>query len=319
MVFYAHSVPGKGEGSWEPLPVHLTNVADKAGDLAAIFGGRELARAMGALHDIGKAQDAFQSYIRGQGPSVDHSTAGAVLALHRYPAPLGRMMAYGIAGHHAGLANGAVAGGGLSSLKDRLAAGAATPLPASRLTSDFDLAPTAVTLGVPVLSRGFTHEFSAAFLIRMLFSCLVDADRLETERFYADVNEEPVDRGCPLTVADLRDRLDAHLAQFDGRTGAVDGLRAEVLAAVRARAGDEPGLFSLTVPTGGGKTLSSLAFALDHAVRHGLRRVIYVIPFTSVVEQTAAVFRKALGSDDAVLEHHSGFDFGPADGGAADR
>lgn len=315
---YAHSVPGQDEELWETLETHLTNVADRAGKLAATFGGQELARAMGGLHDIGKAQEAFQSYIRGQGASIDHSTAGAVIAERRFPAPFGRMMAYGIAGHHAGLANGVVAGGGLSSLKDRLAAGAASPLPASRLTPDLDIAPSAVTLAAPVLSEGFTHEFSAAFLIRMLFSCLVDADRLETERFYADVNDDLVERGCPLSVADLRDRLNAHMARFNRRNGAVDALRAEVLAAVRARADDEPGLFSLTVPTGGGKTLSSLAFALDHAVRHGLRRVIYVIPFTSIVEQTAAVFRDALGSDDAVLEHHSGFDFGPADGGAPD-
>ncbi|WP_244592234.1 CRISPR-associated endonuclease Cas3'' [Azospirillum palustre] len=318
-MIYAHSVSGRDEKLWEPLAAHLTNVADRAGRLAAAFGGQELARAMGGLHDIGKARDAFQSYIRGQGPSVDHSTAGAVIGERKYPLPFGRMMAYGIAGHHAGLANGDIAGGGLSSLKDRLAAGAATPLPESCLTPYLDIAPPEVALAAPVLSEGFTHEFSAAFLTRMLFSCLVDADRLETERFYADLHEEPVERGCPLTVADLRDRLNAHLAQFDGRTGAVDSLRAEVLAAVRARADDEPGLFSLTVPTGGGKTLSSLAFALDHAVRHGLRRVIYVIPFTSVVEQTAAVFRDALGSDDAVLEHHSGFDFGPADSGAPDE
>ncbi|CAO3424282.1 CRISPR-associated helicase Cas3 [Azospirillum endophyticum] len=274
---------------------------------------------MGALHDIGKARDAFQSYIRGQGPSVDHSTTGAVIAERNYAAPFGRMMAYGIAGHHAGrLANGGIAGGGLSSLKDRLAAGAATPLPVRCMTPDLNIAPALVALAAPVLSEGFTHEFSAAFLIRMLFSCLVDADRLETERFYADLLDEPVERGCTLTVTDLRDRLNAHLAQFEGRTSAVDSLRAEVLTAVRARADDEPGLFSLTVPTGGGKTLSSLAFALDHAVRHGLRRVICVIPFTSVVEQTAAVFRDALASDYAVLEHHSGFDFGPADGSAPD-
>ncbi len=315
---YAHSVPGQDETFWEPLGLHLTKVGERAGRFAEPFGGRELARAMGALHDIGKVVEAFQAYIRGQGPSVDHSTAGAVLAERRYPAPFGRMMAYGIAGHHAGLANGAVAGGGLSSLKDRLAAGAATPLPAGCLTPDLDIAPSAVALAGPVLSAGFTHEFSVPFLMRMLFSCLIDADRLETEQFYAEQRGETVERGCALTVADLRDRLNAHLAQFDGRSGAVDALRAEVLAAVRARAGDEPGLFSLTVPTGGGKTLSSLAFALDHAVRHGLRRVIYVIPFTSVVEQTAAVFREALGSDDAVLEHHSGFDFGAATGGAPD-
>lgn len=302
---YAHSVAGKNEDLWEPLSDHLTAVARQAAALATPFGGEAMAHAMGALHDVGKARPEFQAYIRQQGPSVDHSTAGAVIALNRYGAVLGRVMAFGIAGHHAGLANGRLPGGSLSSLTSRLAGRAPDPL-----APELDVTPATVGLSAPVLSQGFTHDFSMPFLIRMLFSCLIDADRLETEQFYARVTGETVERGCSLTIADLRDRLDRHLSRFDGGEGPVNALRAEVLAAARAGAGQQPGLFSLTVPTGGGKTLASLAFALDHAATHGLRRVIYVIPFTSVVEQTAAVFREALGDDDAVLEHHSGFDFG---------
>jgi len=307
---YGHSVPERDESDWELLSEHLKAVALHAAELATVFGGGRVAEAMGALHDVGKLVQGFQDYIRGKGPSVDHSTAGAVAARERYGAVLGQIMAFGIAGHHAGLANGRVAGGGISSLKERL--DGKIPLP---LSPDLDLAPKTVMLTAPVLSEGFTHDFSLPFLIRMLFSCLVDADRLETERFSARFDTKARDkmdaRGCPLTVTDLRDRLDAHLLQFKDAEGPVNALRADVLAAVRAKAEETPGLFSLTVPTGGGKTLASLAFALDHAVKHGLRRVIYVIPFTSIVEQTADVFRKALGSDDAVLEHHSGFDFGP--------
>ncbi|CAO3422273.1 CRISPR-associated endonuclease Cas3'' [Azospirillum doebereinerae] len=307
---YAHSVPDRDESDWETLSEHLTKVALRAGTLATVFGGKDVAEAMGALHDVGKLIREFQTYIRGQGVSVDHSTAGAVIARERYGAVLGQIMAFGIAGHHAGLANGRMAGGGISSLKERLEG--RFPLP---LSPDLDVAPKTVTLTMPVASKSSEPSFTLSFLTRMLFSCLVDADRLETERFYARFDAEAqgktAARGCPLTVRDLRDRLDTHLLQFKDAEGPVNALRAEVLAAVRAKAEETPGLFSLTVPTGGGKTLASLAFALDHAVRHGLRRVIYVIPFTSIVEQTADVFREALGSDDAVLEHHSGFDFGP--------
>ncbi|NUB27522.1 CRISPR-associated endonuclease Cas3'' [Azospirillum brasilense] len=303
---HAHSVFGQSEDAWEPLADHLKAVASKAAELAAPFGGGGVAEAMGALHDAGKANPAFQAYIRGLGPGVDHSTAGAVIAAERYGPVLGRMMAFGIAGHHAGLANGRIPGGGLSSLNDRLAG--CRP---HRLEPEQDVAPAGADLSAPVLSEGFSHSFSLPFLIRMLFSCLIDADRLETERFYAEFRKEEVDRGCPLTIGDLRGRLDRHLSRFEGESGPVNALRAEVLAAARAGSEQAPGLFSLTVPTGGGKTLASLAFALDHAERHNLRRVIYVIPFTSIVEQTADVFRTALGDRDAVLEHHSGFDFGP--------
>ncbi|HEY0202221.1 MAG TPA: DEAD/DEAH box helicase, partial [Burkholderiaceae bacterium] len=155
------------------------------------------------------------------------------------------------------------------------------------------------------------HSFQLAFLTRMLFSCLVDADFLDTERFYNTAQGGPDHRNggkAPPSLSALRVQLDRYLGTFKADSD-VNRLRTDILRHVRSQAGHGPGLFSLTVPTGGGKTLASLAFALDHAIRHGLRRVIFVIPFSSIVEQNAAVFRKALGplGEAAVLEHHSAF------------
>lgn len=143
----------------------------------------------------------------------------------------------------------------------------------------------------------------------MLFSCLVDADFLDTEAFYDGSEGRSLLRDAPVpTLAALREQLDGYLERFKADTN-VNQIRAGILRHVRQQSEHAPGLFSLTVPTGGGKTLASLAFALDHAIRHGLRRVIFVIPFTSIVEQNAAVFRAALGplGEAAVLEHHSAF------------
>jgi CRISPR-associated endonuclease/helicase Cas3 len=153
--------------------------------------------------------------------------------------------------------------------------------------------------------------FQFAFLGRMLFSCLVDADYIETERFYAHIEGlEPQRDGFPPLNA-LADALNKYLTSMieAAPNTPVNRLRAEILAHVRSQSGVAPGIFTLTVPTGGGKTLASLAFALDHARYNGFDRMIFVIPFTSIVDQTASVYRVALARhSDAVLEHHSAFD-----------
>lgn len=140
----------------------------------------------------------------------------------------------------------------------------------------------------------------------MLFSCLVDADFLDTEAFM-DAGKATTRTGYP-ELYELLPRFDAHLAELVAGADdtKVNRLRAKILRRCQQQATQSPGLFSLTVPTGGGKTLSSLAFALRHALTHGKRRVIYVIPYTSIIEQTANVFRAIFG--DAVLEHHSNLD-----------
>jgi CRISPR-associated endonuclease/helicase Cas3 len=145
----------------------------------------------------------------------------------------------------------------------------------------------------------------------MLFSCLIDADRCDTENYYLGLEGKRADRADWPQVHELRSVLDAHLHQLQTRAALtpVNSLRAEILTHARAASANHPGHFSMTVPTGGGKTLASLAFALDHAVTHGFDRIIYVIPFTNIIEQTAGVFRTALGRHHAcVLEHHSAFD-----------
>lgn len=267
----------------------------------------ELLRLAGQLHDIGKASREFQGYICGDLPSGgDHSSAGARVALDRYGKPYGTILATIIAAHHAGLADG-------TDLTQRIEAAArlvprgwqshASPLPEGAM-----LKPSMVPGKAG--PKGFMHSF----LIRMLFSCLVDADFIATEDFYARATGNTVERGGHTDLVALRDRLRAHMAAMvavraNRQPTPLNALRAAILDHAVAKAPLPPGLFSLTVPTGGGKTLASLSFALEHAVHHGLRRVIYVIPYTSIIEQTAQVFRQSLGSPDDILEHHASFDW----------
>lgn len=301
----SRSIPGVEEARWERLADHLPAVGSRAGAFASAFGAEAAGMALGLLHDLGKAAPAFQAYIRGQGPSPDHSTAGAAEAVARFGDRIGRMLAYALAGHHAGLANGATAGGGIRPLRERLADAARVPMP-----DGVPHLPTAPEIAGFLAGKAPPSEFgfALAFAIRMLFSCLVDADAREAAAFRARISGETAGEEWPAIDA-LHARLADHLAEISGAADdtPVNRLRAEVLAAALAASAQAPGLFSLTVPTGGGKTLASLAFALEHARRHGLRRVIYVIPYTSIIEQTAEVFRTALGSE-AVLEHHSSLD-----------
>jgi CRISPR-associated endonuclease/helicase Cas3 len=157
--------------------------------------------------------------------------------------------------------------------------------------------------------------------VRMLFSCLVDADFLDTEAHF-DANKSARREGFP-TLEQMRVALNAHMVAkaVEATASEVNTLRADILRQCRAKAALPAGFFSLTVPTGGGKTLSSLAFALEHAQTHGKRRVIYAIPYTSIIEQTADVFRdvfKALG-DEVLIEHHSQADAASTDETARSR
>lgn len=306
-VCFAHSGLESDRSDWQPLSEHLRNVALLAGEFSAAFGASDCGYAAGALHDLGKCTSDFQRRLDGHAIRVDHATRGAMVAVERYGA-LGRLLAYGIAGHHAGLANGAEAGE-RTALSDRLR-GVGLP----ELLEGWD---QEVTL--PALDRMGLHcvkvhsperaSFQLAFLARMLFSCLVDADYLDTEAYYDGIEGRTSRRDAPVpSLEELRKQLDSYLKRFKTDTP-VNRIRADILRHVRQQSELAPGLFSLTVPTGGGKTLASLAFALDHAIRHGLRRVIFVIPFTSIVEQNADVFRTAFGplGPSAVLEHHSAF------------
>jgi CRISPR-associated endonuclease/helicase Cas3 len=293
---YAHSLPENSDESlWEPLEAHLHAVATRARGFAASFGMEAWGEAAGMLHDIGKAADAYQAYIRGKGKSLDHSTAGAVEAERQF-GPLGRCLAFAIAGHHAGLADG-------SQLAARLNK-------ALEPYGGWEAYTSELSKPITFPKRKNPHQnFTPAFFIRMVFSCLVDADWLETEAFYAQAAGKTIERGGFSDIATLRARLVAFMAEkASAPKTPLNVLRNEVLAYAIGRATLAPGLFTMTVPTGGGKTLASLSFALEHAAEHRLERVIYVAPYTSIIEQTAQVFTGALGEGD-VLEHHSGFDW----------
>ncbi len=315
---FAHSLPtGSDTSAWEPLSHHLRQVGARAAAFAEPFGASRVALAAGLLHDIGKCSADYQGYIRGErakGP--DHSTAGARAAVAEY-GRIGRLLAFAIAGHHSGLMDGMGNDGKGRSLSDRLDLNGYA-IPAHDGWRDHAPGlPSASELRPDGLSANTDHPgFETAFLVRMLFSCLVDADFLETERFYATADGKPPPaRGGVVAHVHL-DRVRAHMAGRRQHDTLVNRLRAEILDHAVAKAALPPGLFTLTVPTGGGKTLTSLSFALEHALKHGLRRIVYVIPFTSIIEQTAQVFREALGTDADILEHHASFDWDTPPGAA---
>jgi len=315
--YYAHSKPNRPVEEWQSLEAHLENVAEKAAEFAGVFGAAEWGHAAGWLHDVGKFSEAYQDYLRAvtdadphvaeTAGKVDHSTAGAQHAATALGI-LGHLLAYPLAGHHSGLLNGVDVGtcqqarlrkaiepyaGGLSSLPN-------------------------LSLPVPAwLGRAFVgknkNAFRVAFFARILYSCLVDADFLDTEAFMDEGQSRLRRHWRHDILRRMTAELDREIASFGPAASVVDRHRATVREDCLRAAEKRPGLFSLTVPTGGGKTLASLAFALQHARKHGLHRVIYVIPFTSIIEQNAAVFREVMAPlaaefGDVVLEHHSNFD-----------
>ena len=310
---FAHSNDSGDVSSWEPLHEHLRRVADAASIRGAAFGAKQWAEIAGLLHDLGKSKPEFQQKLRGKKSHVPHSGEGAKYTVNpdNGIGGSGKLIAYCVAGHHAGLANGkghSPKAQPSTPLDERLSRTEEIPLPDGLVLPTLSASPPSALAG-PV-SGGENVHFRIQFFVRMLFSALVDADFVETEAYYARIENQQTKRGWTGTLQLLQKKLNAHLAGFGIPSGAINQTRAQILSHVRAGATQSPGLFSMTVPTGGGKTLASLAFALDHSISHALRRVIYVVPYMSIVEQTADVFREALDDDDAVLEHHSSFDYG---------
>lgn len=322
-------------GNWHLLEDHLNKVARLAAEFSAAWGDPFWARLAGAWHDLGKARMGFQRHVqqdrdahiegRARSNEKTHSAAGALHARAEFvrilgtpaAAALARPLDYLIAGHHAGL----------SDWQPNAHEGLASRLAHTHAQAEYREAIQAWTQAniTPVAppdvaelmteARRWNHEnenelpLGRALGLRMLFSALVDADYLDTEGHF-DAGKA-ARRGTFPSIAEYASRLNKHLdvkateVQAQGRAhDPIMRARTEVLAACRAKAALPPGVFSLTVPTGGGKTLSSLAFALDHARQHGLRRVVYAIPYTSIIEQTASVFASIFGAEN-VLEHHS--------------
>ncbi|MFI6760334.1 CRISPR-associated helicase Cas3' [Micromonospora sp. NPDC050417] len=305
---WAHS-PAPGSNQWHGLVEHLRGTAELARRFAAPFGGGDVAYWLGALHDVGKAACGWQDKLTtvantGAPVGIDHKSLGTRIAAER---GLGGF-ANGIFGHHGGLVDGPLL---LGALKKRLVDNAANVASAEAVLAQLlpdlpaDLAPfiPAVWLREPLVGE---------MALRLCYSALVDADSLDTSAHFRRLPGPQVrpDADFDRLYKLFEQRRGEELA---GRgSSPIAALRDRVYAECLAAAEREPGVFRLGAPTGAGKTLASGGFALRHAALHGKRRVIVAVPFLTITEQNAAVYRRLLdedGTEPAVLEHHSQANF----------
>ncbi len=276
----------------QSIEAHLKGTGELAETFAAEFGAAANGKLCGLAHDIGKYSDEFQLRLRG-GKKVDHATAGAIECFKIKAA----FEAVCVIGHHSGLPN--------VGHKDA---------DTTESQTFFGRKLRAEQGGIPDYRKNWNGHialpqdyfrpsgrgFATAFYIRMLYSCLVDADYIDTETF---MNGD-AGRGNYEPLSALCDKLTAYISKWNNPTREIDILRQKILNSCIEKASAPRGIFSLTVPTGGGKTVASMAFALNHAVANSMKRIIYVIPYTSIIEQNAKVFRDILGQEN-VVEHHS--------------
>jgi len=317
------------EGNWlapHALEDHLQKVARLCEEFAEAFDSSGWASTAGLWHDLGKYRAPFQEYIRqasgferenahveqDKSPArVTHSTAGAKHAIEQWPSVPGYILAYLISGHHAGLPDWS---GGRGALQFRLAEAeleyhqSLASLPPVHILSAQQ----------PPVPRMAQNQDSIALWMRVLFSCLVDADFLDTESYMSP--EKSGNRGVYPSLDKLYHTFFDKMARLQDKADRTElnEIRKTIFQSCQQMADKPAGIFSLTVPTGGGKTLASLGFGLEHARAHGKRRIIYAIPFTSIIEQNASVFRSFLG-EDAVVEHHSSLDVDPNSENAVSR
>lgn len=307
-MYFAHTKSDAATGKtlstdkWQTIKAHLQNVAELARKFGNDFESGEIAMLCGLLHDIGKYSEKFQKHLIEGGNAVDHSTAGAVEIYKKY-GDFGLLLAYCIAGHHTGLPDG---GSPLDTPDEPTLYGRlhkADKIESYEKYKDEINPGDQADFSIPIHPL-CKIGFSLSFYIRMLYSCLVDADFIDTE----NAMNNGVDRQIGESFPVLTGKLGQYIKSFDDLEKPINRWRTKILHSCLKRAEGEKGLYTLTVPTGGGKTVSSLAFALTHARLHGMKRVIYVIPYNSIIEQNAAVFKKILG-DENVLEHHSNFNY----------
>jgi len=314
--FIAH-VKKLEDGSWavpQTLEDHIMGTSKLAESFASKFQSGEWGKVAGLVHDAGKARAEWQNYLRlksgyledasikGEADKCPHAIYGAKLVEEKFGKGLGRILAYSIAGHHAGLPDWSSAeDAGQSSLQFQ----------ESKIKdlSDIDemVKKNLESIQLSPPPWKFENGLDLSLWIRMLYSSLVDADFLDTEQYMND--EKTKNRKGYCSVAELLVRFNKHIQVLEEKSAKtkLNEIRREIREKCMSSAKEAQGIFSLSVPTGGGKTLSSLAFGLEHALKHDLDRIIYVIPYTSIIEQNAEVFRVALGSDQ-VIEHHSSLD-----------
>jgi CRISPR-associated endonuclease/helicase Cas3 len=324
-MIYAHTLPGQTDRKhWESIQEHEQQVSRRCREFLTRIDSRlsGCGELLGLWHDIGKYSESFQNYLNVAGEAddvhrseasgqVDHSTAAAKWVHERDPV-FGKLFAYIFAGHHAGLPDWDD-GIGQSGLKFRLnkRIDETWLCDASRSLANQEIPRLPLIAKISpseTIDKNVLAAFRVSFLIRMMFSALVDADFLATEAFMSP--SQASHRGVTsVSIKLLADHLESHLDQMrmSSVTSPVNEIRAEVSNLCLQAASLPPGLFSLNVPTGGGKTLASLRFALNHAASHDMDGVIVAIPFTSIIEQNAAAYRNIFNSlgQNIVLEHHS--------------
>lgn len=283
------------DGRKQTVQAHLDGTAERSAAFASDFGAEDFGRLVGQAHDIGKTSLSFQKRLNG-GLKVNHSTAGAIEC-----AKMDELLsACCVIGHH----------GGLPDFGNLVTDQPGDPTFVGRLKRGIqgDIPPYTWNGRLPEVlpEPDFRNDdYLRSLWTRMLYSCLVDADYLDTEEFMSGGNIRQV-KYDSLPV--LLDRLEQHIAGYFPPKSELNRSRCQILQNCLDAGSGSKGIYTLTVPTGGGKTVSSLAFALRHAVKNNMRRIIYVIPYTSIIEQNAEVFRRILG-DRNVVEHHSGATF----------
>lgn len=283
------------DGRKQTVLQHLESTAQRCSTSARAFCAAEQGELAGLAHDLGKYSNGFQNRLLHDGRKVDHATAGAFECFK-----LGQpYAAFAVAGHHSGLPDGGSQTDppDSSSFFGRMNRAFQGKLP------EYAAWQSELTLPTPPLPNAIEPQMEGMFFTRMLFSCLVDADYSDTAEFMAN---SPNMAYPNISMDALMQRLQNYISGWFPPKGELNTQRCSILEqCIQKGERRAPGLYTLTVPTGGGKTVASLAFALSQAKAQGLSRIIYVIPYTSIIEQTAQKFREILG-EDYVLEHHSG-------------
>lgn len=343
MIYFAHSKKGVPEKDWEPLftssdpqnegackggecsfckglePLHghLNKVAFWAGHFARQMLSDEKegelfsnwARAAGLLHDLGKFSNEFQTYLKDENATrVDHSSKGAQQAIKALDV-LGHFIAYGIAGHHSGLLDGRTNADNCQFARLKKDLPSIANCPDALLKAEKIALPNFIKVALGAPKKG---AFTMSFFSRMIFSCLVDADFLATESFMSPEKVWQRNKIPQNALSLILKLLEKKIDKFGEPENEVNLQRAKVANDCCEASKKAPGIFTLTVPTGGGKTLSSLLFALKHALAHDQSRIIYVVPFTSIIEQNAKVIHDIIKPIETenftpLIEHHSSF------------
>lgn len=293
----------------QSVKIHSENTAS-LGKNFAVPELKDTVYIMGLLHDIGKYQQSFVHRIHGASISVEHSTCGALVAKEKYCQPLGLLMQYCITGHHSGLPDGGNANdtpdSDVSTLSGRL----------KREVEDYSAYKE--ELQIPEIDQNAFMNFlisdcnndmgelveKFAFIARYCFSCLTDADSLDTAEFCGG----PLNRSLKTNFEKSLEQVNQHLSSFRCKT-TLQKTRALLQKQVFEKTAVNSELYLMNMPTGSGKTLCSIKFALERAIRSGKKRIIYVIPYNSIIDQTAETFEQILGEDAQILRHQSTFSY----------